>query len=276
MKKKIETKANDDLAAIETVNEPVAYDFFAPYYDHYMKHVDYDKWTEKLLSMYKLHTSHPLSDVIELACGTGSISERLVSKGYHVTASDRSSEMLKYAAQKTHSPHILQADMTDELPKNAYDLALLIFDSINYLTNNEDIEKLFNNVSKSLRKNGAFIFDISTYKNSQDNFDDYINLDEAKDYVLIHQATFDSDRREQKTKLIIFKKYDNHYLRMDEEHIQKVYYVQELLNIIFESPLECVGIYSMVYDKNLLKTNSRKLDHQYSRLFFVLKKVGDA
>jgi SAM-dependent methyltransferase len=276
MRKTAAKTSKEDVTKIETPSEQVAYDFFAPYYDHYMQHVDYDKWTDKLLSMYKLHTSHKLADILELACGTANVSERLVSKGYNVTASDRSGEMLKYASQKPHRPHILQADMTDELPENAYDLAVLIFDSINYLTEKEDIAKLFTNVSKSLRKHGAFIFDVSTYKNSQENFYNYINLDETKDYVLIHQATFDSDHREQRTKLIIFKKYDNHFVRMDEEHVQKVYYVQELLNLISESPLECVGIYSLVYDKNLLKTNSRKLDHQYSRLFFVLKKVGDA
>ncbi len=260
----------------EITPELTTYDIFAPYYDHYMQHVDYDKWTDKILSLYAFHTNNKLQDIHELACGTASISERFVKKGYNVTASDRSIEMIKLAGQKDHHPKLIQADMTGELPAGAFDMVVLVFDSINYLLESKLVSTLFDNVSHSLRKNGLFIFDISTYKNSQDNFDNYINIDETKEHLLIHQAEFDPDNRLQKTKLTIFKRSDNHYFRMDEEHLQRVYSVQELLHLSDNSPLECVGIYSLVYDKNLLKTNSRKLDHQYSRLFFVLKKVKDA
>jgi SAM-dependent methyltransferase len=256
-------------------SDTVAYDFFAPYYDRYMRHVDYDKWTAKILDLYGLHTSNKLNSILELACGTANISERLVRQGYTVTASDRSSEMLKYASQKTHKPVLLQADMLDDLPTAAYDLVILVFDSINYLLDKTDISRLFANVGKALRKNGLFIFDISTHRNSVENFSEYINIDETNDYLLIHQADFDPEHHLQKTKLTIFKRSDNHYIRLDEEHQQRVYSVQELLSLCEISPLECTGIYSLAYDKNLLKTNSRKLDHQYSRLFFVLKKITD-
>jgi SAM-dependent methyltransferase len=256
--------------------ELTTYDIFAPYYDHYMQHVDYDKWTDKILYLYSQHTSAKLTDILELACGTANISERLVKRGYNVIASDRSIEMVKLAGQKDYPPKLMQADMLDELPANSYDMIVLVFDSINYLLHTHEVITLLQNVHQALRKNGLFIFDISTYKNSQDNFDNYINLDETKEHLLIHQAEFDPDNRLQKTKLTIFKRSDNHYIRMDEEHLQRVFSVQELLLLSEKSALECVGIYSLVYDKNLLKTNSRKLDHQYSRLFFVLKKVKDA
>ncbi len=253
--------------------EHVAYDYFAPYYDQYMRHVDYDLWTDKILSIYKQHTPRPLKDILELACGTANISELLIGKGYNVTASDRSAEMLKYAAQKAHAPQLLQADMTDALPSQAFDLIILVFDSINYLLEKDQVSSLLVNVSTALRDNGLFIFDISTHRNSVENFNRYINIDEDKDHVLIHRADFDPEQRLQKTSLTIFKRSDNHYVRMDEEHIQRVYHVPELLLLIEASPLECVGIYTQVYDKNLLKTNTRKLDHQYSRLFFTVKKI---
>lgn len=276
MTKKPEKVKKTKSVKQEISPEPTAYDIFAPYYDHYMQHVDYDRWTDKILELYNLHTSAKLKDIHELACGTASISQRLVQKNYKVTASDRSIEMIKLAGQKEHKPKLIQADMTDELPADSYDMVILVFDSINYLLTNKDISIMFSNVYKALRKNGLFIFDISTYKNSQDNFKDYINLDETKDHMLIHQADFDPDHRLQKTKLTIFKRFDNHYIRMDEEHLQRVFSVQEMLSLSEQSSLDCVGIYSIFYTKNLLKTNTRKLDHQYSRLFFVLKKIKDA
>jgi len=271
--KKNDTKSKKAIAQPESQPELVAYDLFAPYYDQYMKHVDYDIWLQKILSLYNLHTSTKLKEILELACGTANVSERLVKMGYNVTASDRSAEMIKYASQKAHAPKLLQAEMTEELLPDAYDLVILIFDSINYLIDKQDIAKMLNNVYNTLRKNGIFIFDISTYKNSLEHFNDYINIDEAKDHLLIHRAGFDPVQRLQKTRLTIFKRSDNHYMRMDEEHNQRIYYVQELLHLIDDSYLDCVGIYSLVYDKNQLKSNSRKLDHQYSRLFFVLKKT---
>jgi len=254
-------------------HNPITYECFAPYYDNYMRHVDYDKWTDKILTLYTQHTSRELKDVMELACGTANISERLVQRGYHVTASDLSLEMLKYASQKKFKPVLMQADMTSELPQYAFDLVILAFDSINYLIDPNDISKMLDNVYNSLRTNGIFIFDISTYKNSQDNFNDYINLDESPEYVLIHRAKFEKEKRLQQTHITIFKKSDNHYIKMDEKHCQRVYYVLEILQLVENSRLECVGIYNLHYEKNLLKLNNRKLDHQFSRLFFALKKI---
>ncbi len=258
----------------QAINPPkVAYDIFAPYYDKYMKHVDYDRWTDKILQLYAMHTRKQLHDILELACGTAQISSRLVRLGYNVTASDRSAEMLNYAAQKEYKPQLLQADMTSPLPQNSFELAILVFDSINYLTESSDLTVLFNNVETALKEDGLFIFDISTYHNSRENFDDYLNVDEEKDYLLIHRANFIPELMLQKTHLTIFQKSDNHYIRLEEEHRQRVYFVNEILAECAKSHLDCAGIYSLVYDRNLLKTNTHKLDRQYSRLFFVLKKL---
>jgi len=251
-----------------------AYDLFAPYYDHYMKHVDYDHWTECILAYYENHASRPLKDVLELACGTANVSERLVKKGYNVTASDRSEEMIRQAGKKAHKPVLKTADMLSELPQASFDLVLLIFDSINYLLEKGQVITLFENVSKSLLEQGLFIFDISTVKNSRDYFDGYINIEEDDDHSLIHRADYDPQNRFQKTRLTIFRREGELYRRLYEEHSQKVYLVSELLTLAESSPLKCEGIYGVYHQQNLLKTNIRKLDLQYSRLFFVLRNIG--
>ncbi|MCK4311139.1 MAG: 4-hydroxythreonine-4-phosphate dehydrogenase PdxA, partial [Candidatus Cloacimonetes bacterium] len=70
------------------------YSLFAKYYDKYMSHVSYDKWVNFLLKQFsKSHNENP-KRVLELACGTANISNRLVKKGLHVDASDISEEML--------------------------------------------------------------------------------------------------------------------------------------------------------------------------------------
>lgn len=253
----------------------ISYDDFAPYYDHYMQHVNYDQWVEKLLQLYHKHTSIPLNAIHELACGTANVSERLVKMGYQVSASDRSEKMVEVAAKKEYAPILSVADMQDKMPEDAYQLLLCMFDSINYLLQISQVRELFTNASAALQTNGLFIFDISTLHNSTANFDGYVNLDDTKTHFLIHQADFDEFAHRQKTHLTIFCKEGDLYRRVDEYHKQRVYLVNELLGLIKESEFTCEGIYSTGSIKNLLKTNVHKLDHTYSRLFFVLKKRAD-
>ncbi len=244
------------------------YEAFAPFYDHYMKHVDYDHWTAKILSLYHMHGNRELNDILELACGTANIAERLVRMGFNVTASDRSEPMLKIAELKDFKPSLKLSDMTEAHPQRAYDLVILAFDSINYLLEPNQVSSMLERTGKSLKKGGVFVFDISTRKNSAENFNGYLNVDETSTHVIIHRAQFDTARNLQHTDLTIFYREDNHYLRREEHHVQRVYYVNELLKHIAHSCLECVGIYSLNSNRNLRKENPNKLDQQYTRLFF--------
>ncbi|MFB3844743.1 MAG: class I SAM-dependent methyltransferase [Candidatus Cloacimonadaceae bacterium] len=257
-------------------SQPVVYDFFAPYYDYHMRHVDYNHWARKFLSLYWHFLHSQPQDILELACGTGNISELLVAMGYKVTGTDRSAGMLKCASQKQFKPILKQAEMTQIEEENAYDLILTAFDSINYLVKDEDIKRLFTAVAKALRPHGLFIFDISTHKNSVENFSDYLNLDETEDYTLIHKARYEIERHLQKTDIIVFQREGEHYVRFEEKHVQRVYFVPEILNLFASSPLECIGVFNMISDRNLLNDNVNKLDYQFCRLFLVCCRRNNA
>jgi SAM-dependent methyltransferase len=253
--------------------QPIAYDHFAPFYDRYMAHVNYDQWTEKVLQLFGWHSPLALHRIHELACGTANISERLVRQGYQVSASDRSPGMVDVAACKLYKPELRIADMLDALPEEAYQMVLCMFDSINYLLVASQIKTLLTNVAAALQTGGLFIFDISTLHNSLENFDGYINLDDTPEHLLIHQADFDEVTGKQKTQLTIFVRDGELYRRHDEIHRQRIYAVGELLSLIQNSPLACEGIYIPTQKRNLLRSNPQKLDTQYPRLFFVLKKI---
>lgn len=257
-------------------NSKVTYDDFAPYYDHYMAHVNYDQWVEKLLVLYRQHTDLSLNNIHEIACGTANVSQRLVRMGYNVSASDRSSRMVAAAGKKEYAPSLCVADMLDPMPAEAFQLLLCMFDSINYLLQPTQMEDLFYNAAKALQPKGLFIFDISTLHNSKENFDGYVNLDDTKSHFLIHQADYDEISHRQKTHLTIFVKEGELYHRIDEHHRQRVYLVNEVLDLNKGTGLSCEGIYNTDSSKNLLKSNPYKLDNMYSRLFFVMKKKPDA
>lgn len=250
----------------------VSYDVFAPFYDHYMQHVDYERWVAQMLRIYGKQTKRELNDVLELACGTGSIALKFVQLGFRVKACDRSVEMLKIAEKKIASDCLYQATLTDKVAEESFDLIVCTFDSVNYLTTAPEILTMLQAVHAGLRKDGLFIFDISSLKNSLDNFDGYMNIEDTKDSFLVHQSDYDGEAHLQKTRLTIFQRFDNHYIRLDETHVQKVWKVAELMDVIHKSGLDCVGLYSMNQERNLISQNFNKLDRLYSRLFFALKK----
>ena len=248
------------------------YSIFAKYYDTYMSHVDYNKWVNFILKQFnKIHKENP-KRILELACGTANVSCQLVKKGLQVDASDISAEMLNIAARKPFSPNLSQIDMIAILPADTYDLVILLFDSINYILQKKDIFTLLNNVHHTLQPGGLFIFDLTTPRNCENNFDGFINIEEDEDEFFIHQSDFDSANFIQKTHLTFFLKKGFLYSRKDEIHKQKIYKADEMVKLIGETNFQFKGIYSIGYDENLLNRETYILDSNFSRLFFVLEK----
>ncbi len=248
------------------------YSVFAEYYDDYMSHVHYERWVQFILDQYnKSHKRNP-SKILELACGTANVSSLLVKKGLNVDASDISAEMLKVAALKPFCPNLSRKEMTAELPTNSYDLVLLLFDSINYLQKIKEIDLLLSNVHDSLKKGGLFIFDVTTSKNCEQNFDGFLNIEDSQDNYFIHQSEFDSTSNIQTTYITFFIKKGFLFSRFDEVHIQKIYKAEELIDFIERTKFLLKGIYSIDYDDNLLNKDIKTLDINFTRLFFILEK----
>ncbi|MBN1327126.1 MAG: 4-hydroxythreonine-4-phosphate dehydrogenase PdxA, partial [Candidatus Cloacimonetes bacterium] len=88
-----------EMVGVKSPKTPV-YDNFAPFYDHYMAHVNYQSWIKIILQHYNKRFKKTPAEILELACGTCNISCLLVKKGMSVDAWDNSSEMLKIASRK--------------------------------------------------------------------------------------------------------------------------------------------------------------------------------
>ena len=247
------------------------YSVFARYYDNFMDHVTYDEWVNFVLNQYHKKFKKSPQSILELGCGTGSISTRLVKKGLNVDATDVSSEMLKIASQKPFKPKLFRADMLSPIQKK-YDFILLLFDSMNYLLKDEEILQLLENAQQSLNDDGMFIFDISTKKNCEKNFDGFIDIKDSENEYIIHQSDLDYSSNIQTTKLTFYLKKGYLFTREDEIHKQKIYKVKEIISLISMSNLDLIGIYCIEKEENLLRKDTDALDNLFTRLFFVLEK----
>ncbi|MCB5250669.1 MAG: class I SAM-dependent methyltransferase [Candidatus Cloacimonetes bacterium] len=247
------------------------YNSFAFLYDKYMAHVAYQKWISFILSRYRYEFGKNPKTIAEIACGTANISNILATNNYDVIAFDKSPEMLDVALHKNSSLQLFQADMTNFEIEKEIDLFVLLFDSINYLTNKEEILSLFSCVKKHLRKNSMFIFDISTIYNSKENFDNFINLEESSQTFFIHRADYLSYKNKQINRLNIFHETFLGYRQENELHQQKVWRAPELVELIKEANLDLISIYNDHQLRNLINENHKIIDTNTPRLFFIIK-----
>lgn len=141
------------------------YSCFAYYYDKLTQNISYKDRAGYYDSLVEKHGGKR-GILLDLACGTGSLSEEFARLGYDVIGTDSSMEMLNEALDKKFESGLpiqyLCQDMTELDMFGTIDVTVCALDSINHLGSLEDIKKTFGKVSLFCEPNGLFLFDINT------------------------------------------------------------------------------------------------------------------
>ena len=142
-----------------------AYTSFAAVYDTFMDNIPYEEWKaylEELLTEY--HVQDGL--VLDLGCGTGTMTELLAADGYDMIGVDNSEEMLEIARDKQiqsgHGILYLLQDMREFELYGTVRAVFSICDSLNYITDPQELKQVFRLVNNYLDPGGIFIFDFNT------------------------------------------------------------------------------------------------------------------
>lgn len=148
-----------------------AYTGFAAVYDTFMDNVPYGEWCEYLTGLLK-ENGVESGLVLDLGCGTGSLTELLAARGYDMIGIDYSEEMLELAAGKRAESGqdilYLCQDMREFELYGTVRAVVSICDCINYITDPADLAEVFSLVNNYLDPGGVFIFDLNTeYKYAQ-------------------------------------------------------------------------------------------------------------
>lgn len=244
-----------------------SYQTFAYLYDELTQNVEYEKRCDYILSFFEKNGIKS-GTVLDLACGTGSMSIPFIKKGYNIIGLDYSEEMLEIASNRLSEAgnnfSLLKAKMQEfELSEKA-DACICCLDSINHLNNIDDVQATFKNVYDSLNNNGLFVFDVNTvYKHNKILADNTFVFDED-DYYLV----WDNEAVDDRTVRILLDMFlfnGENYDRFSEEFEETAYSVEELSTWLKNS--DFVNI--KVYDE--LSYDEPKNDSE--RLYFVCKKV---
>ena len=139
-----------------------AYTSFAEVYDQFMDNVPYREWADFLQEILQ---KEGINDglVLDLGCGTGSMTEELAGRGYDMIGVDNSEDMLEIAMEKRqesgHDILYLLQDMQEFELYGTVRAVVSVCDSVNYVTEKEELEQVFRLVNNYLDPGGIFVFE---------------------------------------------------------------------------------------------------------------------
>lgn len=199
--------------------------------------------------------------ILELACGTGKLAKLFSDKGYTIDGLDTSKYMLELAEKK--GIRCYRKNMVKFNLPERYDLILSIYDSLNYLKTEKDLERCFGSVKTHLNLKGLFIFDM----NSDYKINTVIPKIQNRYYKIKNaELIWLNFHKTNKwvAKMILFEKTNKHYQRFYEKHIEKAYKLNIIKKLLKKFNFKILGIYS---DFNFSKAQKNSL-----RWFFVCQK----
>ncbi|MGN1411842.1 MAG: class I SAM-dependent DNA methyltransferase [Oscillospiraceae bacterium] len=248
------------------------YDNFSYYYDDLTQNVDYHKralYFNKIIEKFNGNTSGILLD---LACGTGSISEEMAKLGYDVIGTDISDGMLNVALDKKFESGLniqyLKQDMRNLDMFGTIDNILCVLDSLNHLPTLEDIKQTFSKVSLFAEPNGLFIFDMNTIYKHREVLSNNVYIYETDSVFCAWENYYNQDSENSQVDITLnfFERGENgSYQRYTEEFSEWAYNTQDILNILDSVGLKLLAMYdddtfNPVYEKS-------------ERIIFVTRKV---
>lgn len=170
-----------------------SYDFLAGCYDRLTYDVDYAAWAD-YIEKHFARRGLPGKTVLDLACGTGSLTRELALRGYEMIGVDLSAEMLAEAAEKNRGvgpiePIFLCQSMDKLDLYGTIDACVCCLDSVNYVTRPKQLQKAFERIHLFLMPGGLFLFDVNTPQKLQ-AMDGQVFLDETEDTYCVWRGEF--------------------------------------------------------------------------------------
>ena len=218
----------------------MSYNTFAKFYDKLTENVEYKKRADYISSFFRRYADK-CDTVLDLACGTGSVSKYLSDLGYNVIGLDLSDEMLTVASSKQiKNAMFIKGDMTDfELPHKV-DCCVCSLDSINHLKDIVEVKKCFDCVYNSLNDGGVFVFDVNTVYKHKNVLGNNTFVFDEEDFFLSWDNEYLGDNTV-RILLDFFVYNGKNYDRFSEEFNEKAYSVNELKSVL--NNFNIIGIY---------------------------------
>lgn len=222
-----------------------AYTDFALVYDTLMDNTPYVRWCDLITGILKRYgIENEL--VLDLGCGTGTLTELLAKEGYDMIGVDYSEEMLARAMEKREQSGLsilyLLQDMREFELYGTVKAVVSVCDSLNYLLEEDDIIETFRLVNNYLDPKGLFIFDFNTVHKYRDVIGDTTIAENRDDCSFIWENYYNEEERINEYDVTFFVKEGELFRRFEETHYQRGYLPEEMQIYLEKAGLEFISM----------------------------------
>jgi len=206
----------------------VIYTAYAPVYDA----IDQGAFARELAVRILLAMPRPPRRALDLACGTGAAAIAMAGAGAAVVGVDRSPEMLALARARARdlalpirflAGDIRRLPADPELEPGAFDLATCLYDSLNYLTGDDDLALALAGAARLLRPGGRLVFDLNTEHEfrSWDEGDQVVH--DADGILVYNRLRYEPAERIARGRIVWFVRDLDRWWRGEETHLERAW-----------------------------------------------------
>lgn len=215
-----------------------AYTDFARVYDTFMDDTPYEEWCAFLTGVLKeFHIEKDL--VLELGCGTGTLTQLLAAAGFDMIGVDNSEEMLGIAMEKKEAAGrgeellYLCQDMREFELYGTVRAVISVCDSLNYLLEEDELLETFRLVNNYLDPKGIFIFDFNTVYKYEQIIGDTTIAENREDCSFIWENYYHEAEQINEYELTIFVREEEElFRRFTETHYQRGYTLLQMKTLV--------------------------------------------
>lgn len=251
-----------------------SYQDFAYVYDEFMDETPYDEWCERIDTLIKKYgVSKPVRGVtdtleseknlvVDLGCGTGTLTEMLYEKGYDMIGVDNSESMLSVAMEKravsgSEILYLLQ-DMRELELYSTVGSVVSVCDSVNYILDEEELLEVFKLVNNYLYPGGVFIFDFNTDYKYREIIGDTVIAENRENCSFIWENYYDEEEAINEYDVTIFVKEEEElFRRFTETHLQKGYTKDTIVGLLEKAGMRVLEVKDADTDGEVTKESQR-------------------
>lgn len=200
--------------------------------------------------------------ILDLGCGTGTLTELLARRGYDMIGVDNAEEMLRIAMDKRERSGLdilyLLQDMREFELYGTVRAVVSICDSINYIIEEEDLLQVFRLVNTYLDPGGIFLFDLNTQYKYEVLLGECIIAENREDGSFIWENDYDPETQINTYDLTLFlREEEGLYRKYQETHFQRAYSLERIGELLKEAGMELLAIYEAFTEQEPLKESQR-------------------
>ena len=217
------------------------YSDFSTVYDMFMDNVPYDEWAESIEHTLK---EHGINDgiVLDLGCGTGTLTKMISDKGYDMIGVDSSEEMLLLAKEKDENTLFLCQDISEFELYGTVRAVISTCDTLNYILDEEELVNTFKLVNNYLEPDGIFVFDMNAPEKYEEVLSDNVFAENRDEASFIWDNIYDENEHINEYVLTLFIEEESGlYRKYEEYHYQRCYFRDEIKTLLDKAGLEIIA-----------------------------------